>query len=218
MHSLMSQKRAAVTLKVPKGAKKVYYLGEELDMLPNVYEPSDDTYLLVDAALNVVRPTDSVLEVGTGCGLIAKIVARVARSVIATDINPQAVVNATLNGVDAIQGDLFANLNRQFDLVIFNPPYLPAHSNMSSDWLTRAWDGGPSGREVIMRFLSQVDRHLTKKGRVLMTISSSTGYREVTERMKAQFEIVRKLAERKVFFEALYVILGAEARALSERE
>jgi release factor glutamine methyltransferase len=214
----MSQKRAAATLNIRKRVQKVYYLGEQLDVLPNVYEPSDDTYLLVDAALNVVRPTDSVLEVGTGCGLIAKIVARVARSVIATDINPHAVVNATLNGVDAIQGDLFANLNRRFDLVIFNPPYLPAHSNTSTDWLTRAWDGGPSGREVIMRFLSHVDRHLTNKGRVLMTISSITGYREVTERMKAQFEIVRTLAERKVFFETLHVILGAEARALSERQ
>jgi release factor glutamine methyltransferase len=214
----MSQKRAVVALHIPKRAQKVYYLGEQLDVLPNVYEPSDDTYLLVDAALNVVRPTDSVLEVGTGCGLIAKIVAHEAHSVIATDINPQAVVNATLNGVDAIQGDLFANLNRRFDVIIFNPPYLPTHTKMSSDWLTRAWDGGPSGREVIMRFLSQVDRHLTKKGRVLMTISSITGYREVTERMKAQFEIVRTLAERKVFFETLYVILGAEARALSERQ
>jgi len=214
----MSQERVAVGLNTPKGSQKVYYLGEQLDVLPNVYEPSDDTYLLVDAALSVVRPTDSVLEVGTGCGLIAKIVARLARSVIATDTNPQAVANATLNGVEAIHGDLFANLHRRFDLIIFNPPYLPTHSDMSSDWLTRAWDGGPSGREVIMRFLSQVDGHLTDRGRVLMSISSITGHREVIERMKAQFEIVRTLAERKVFFETLYVILGAEARAFSERQ
>jgi release factor glutamine methyltransferase len=141
----------------------------------------------------------------------------VAHSVIATDINPQAVANATLNGVEAVQGDLFANLNRRFDLIIFNPPYLPTQPKTSCDSLTRAWDGGPSGREVILRFLSQVDRHLTNQGRVLMAISSITGYREVTERMKAQFQIVKKLAERKVFFETLYVILGAEAKALSER-
>ncbi len=199
-------------------AKKMYYLGEQLDLLPNVYEPSEDTFLLVDAALDVVRPTDSVLEVGTGCGLIAKIVAPLAHSVIATDINPQAVANAILNGVEAIQGDLFCHLNRRFDLILFNPPYLPTDTNVSCDWLTQAWDGGPAGREVITRFLTQVDRHLTDRGRVLMTISSLTGYREVTESMEAQFEIVRSLAERKVFFETLYVILGAKLRTVLEQE
>jgi len=199
-------------------AKKICYHGEQLELLSNVYEPCEDTFLLVDAALDVVRPTDSVLEVGTGCGLIAKVVARLAHSVIATDINPQAVKNATLNGVEAIQGDLFCNLNRRFDLIIFNPPYLPTDTNVPCDWLTQAWDGGLAGREVIMRFLTQVDRHLTSRGRVLMIISSLTGYREVTERMKAQFEIVRSLAERKVFFETLYVILGAELRTLAEQK
>jgi release factor glutamine methyltransferase len=199
-------------------AKKICYRGEQLELLSNVYEPCEDTFLLVDAALDVVRPTDSVLEVGTGCGLIAKVVARFAHSVIATDINPQAVKNATLNGVEAIQGDLFCSLNRRFDLIIFNPPYLPTDTNVPCDWLTQAWDGGLAGREVIMRFLTQVDRHLTSRGRVLMIISSLTGYREVTERMKAQFEIVRSLAERKVFFETLYVILGAKLRTLAEQE
>ncbi len=198
------------------GTKKIYYRGEQFELLPNVYEPSEDTFLLVDASLDVVRSTDSVLEVGTGCGLIAKVVGRIAHRVIAIDINPQAVKNATLNGVEAIEGDLFCNLNRRFDLIIFNPPYLPTDANVPSDVLTQAWDGGPAGREVIMRFLTQVDRHLTNHGRVLITISSITGYQEVTERMKKQFEIVRNLAERKIFFETLYVILGAKVRTLSE--
>lgn len=199
-------------------AKKIYYLGEQLDLLPNVYEPSEDTFLLIDAALDVVRPTDSVLDVGTGCGLIAKIVTRLAQSVIATDINPQAVANATINGVEAIKGDLFCNLRRRFDLIIFNPPYLPTDTDVPCDWLTQAWDGGPAGREVIMRFITQVNRYLTNQGRVLLTISSITGYREVTERMKAQFEIVRSLGERKIFFETLYVILGANPQTLSEQQ
>jgi release factor glutamine methyltransferase len=202
----------------PSTAKKISYGGEQLDLLPNVYEPCEDTFLLLEAALDVVLPSDAVLEIGTGCGLIAKVIARVAHSVIATDINPQAVKNATLNGVEAIQGDLFCNLNSQFDLIIFNPPYLPTDTDVPCDWLTQAWDGGLSGREVITRFLTQVDRYLTTRGRVLLMISSITGYREVTERMKAQFEVVRSLAERKVFFETLYVLLGAELRTLSEQK
>jgi release factor glutamine methyltransferase len=196
---------------IPKGTKKVRDLSEQVLVLPDVYEPCDDTYLLMDAALNEVRPADSVLEVGTGCGVIAKRVAERARCVIATDTNPRAVENARLNGVEAIMGDLFADLDNRFDLIIFNPPYLPSRSDISRDWQTQAWDGGPSGREVIVQFLSQVGNYLTQKGRVLLVISSITGYEEVTELMHAQFGIVKAIAERKFFFETLYVVLGAEA-------
>jgi len=206
-----------MTPEIAKGTKKVHYLSEQVLVLPDVYEPCDDTYLLVDAALNEVRPTDSVLEVGTGCGIIAKMVAERARCVIATDKNPRAVANAKLNGVEAIVGDLFSDLYGRFDLIIFNPPYLPSRSDISSDWQTRAWDGGPSGREVIVRFLSQVGNYLTEKGRVLLMISSITGYKEVTELMHAQFGIVRVIAERKFFFETLYVVLGAEATRSARR-
>ena len=201
-----------MTPEIAKGAKKVHYLSEQVLVLPDVYEPCDDTYLLVDAALNEVRPTDSVLEIGTGCGIIAKMVAERARYVIATDKNPRAVANAKLNGVEAIVGDLFADLDSRFDLIIFNPPYLPSRSDLSRDWQTQAWDGGPSGREVIVQFLSQVGNYLTQKGRVLLVISSITGYEEVTELMHAQFGIVKAIAERKFFFETLYVVLGAEAK------
>jgi release factor glutamine methyltransferase len=200
-----------MTPEIAKGAKKVNYLSEQVLVLPDVYEPCDDTFLLVDAALNEVRSTDSILEVGTGCGIIAKMVAERASCVIATDKNPRAVANAKLNGVKAIVGDLFADLESRFDLIIFNPPYLPNRSHTSSDWQTWAWDGGPSGREVIARFLSQVGNYLTEKGRVLLVISSITGYKEVTELMQAEFEIVSVIAERKFFFETLYVVLGAAA-------
>jgi release factor glutamine methyltransferase len=185
-------------------------------VLPNVYEPSDDTFLLADAVISEVRPTDSVLEIGTGCGLIAKLVSDAAQSVITTDINSYAVTNARLNGVSAVRGDLFANLGRRFDLIIFNPPYLPTQNKMPRDWLSQAWDGGSSGREVILRFLSQVDRYLTVKGRVLLLISSLTGYRQVKDWMDAKFNVVRTINSRRFFFETLCVLLGAEAKTAEQ--
>jgi release factor glutamine methyltransferase len=198
--------------RIAKGTKQVQDVNEQVLVLPDVYQPCDDTYLLMESALNEVRPTDSVLEIGTGCGVIAKRLAERARSVTATDKNPRAVENAKLNGVEAIMGDLFADLDSQYDLIIFNPPYLPSGRDVPGDWQTRAWDGGPSGREVIVRFLSKVGNYLTQKGRVLLVISSITGYKEVTQLMRAQFKIVRAIAERKFFFETLYVVLGAEAK------
>lgn len=212
----MTYRNAIVTPNLLSGARALYYRGTRVHVLPNVYEPSDDTFLLVDAGLSEVRPTDSVLEIGTGCGLIAKLVAKKAQSVVTTDINPHAVTNARLNGVNAVQGDLFANLGRRFDFIIFNPPYLPTQSKMPRDWLTQAWDGGSSGREVIIRFLAQVGRHLTAQGRVLLLVSSMTGYRQVRDLMDVKFNVVRTINSRKLFFETLYVLLGAEAKTAGQ--
>lgn len=208
----MTHRDAILTPNLTRRGHALYYRGTRVLVLPNVYEPSEDTFLLGDTALSEVRPMDSVLEVGTGCGLIAKLVARAARSVITTDINPHAVTNARLNGVNAVQGDLFANLGRRFDFIIFNPPYLPTQNKMPRDWLTQAWDGGSSGREVILRFLSQVDRYLTLTGRVLLLISSATGYRQVKDSMDSKFNVVKTINSRKFFFETLYVLLGTEVK------
>ena len=208
--------RDAIVKPNAAGIRTAHYRGTLVSVLPNVYEPSDDTFLLIDAVLNEVRPSDSVLEVGTGCGLIAKLVVDIAHSVIATDINPHAVTNARLNGVNAISGDLFAHLNRRFDLIVFNPPYIPTPNKMPRDWLSQAWDGGSSGREVILRFLSQVDRYLTVKGRVLLLISSLTGYRQVKDWMDAKFNVVRTINSRRFFFETLCVLFGAEAKTAEQ--
>src|SRR5674476_606804 len=85
-----------------------------------VYVPDADTYLLLDAARLEVVAGDRVLEVGTGCGLIAAELARIA-GVVATDINPHAALCAKKRGLEVIQGDLFCGIRSTFDLVLFNP-------------------------------------------------------------------------------------------------
>ncbi|MGZ4931556.1 MAG: HemK2/MTQ2 family protein methyltransferase [Halobacteriota archaeon] len=188
--------------------KTIFLKDGAVEVLPEVYEPADDTYLLLEAACKEVRPTDSVLEVGTGCGLVAKVLAKRARYVIATDINPHAVVNARLNGVNAVQADLFGDLDYKFDLVVFNPPYLPTGSDASNDWYAKALDGGAMGHEVILTFLSRVSGHLTPRGRALILISSLTGYGTVIESMCCKFKLVRTVGEQKCFFETLYAVIG----------
>src|SRR5512137_2455149 len=69
-----------------------------------VYKPEADTYLLLDAARAEVKAGDRVLEIGTGSGLIAAELAKVT-GVIATDINPHAVLCARKRGVDVVRSD-----------------------------------------------------------------------------------------------------------------
>ena len=118
-----------------------------------VYKPDADTYLLLDAARAEVKAGDRVLEIGTGSGLIAAELAKVT-GVVATDINPHAVLCARKRGVDVVRSDLFCGIRSTFDLIVFNPPYLPTQpEEMIDDWLEHALNGGLNGRTVIRAVL-----------------------------------------------------------------
>jgi release factor glutamine methyltransferase len=146
---------------------------------PEVYAPAEDTWLLVRAAEKECRDGERVLEIGCGSGSVSTALSHKAR-VLATDINPHAVRTARDRGVDVIRADLFNGICDRFDLVLFNPPYLPTlPDERMNDWIEFALDGGPDGRTVIRRFLSGVSRVLAPGGRCLLLVSSLTGIPEV---------------------------------------
>jgi release factor glutamine methyltransferase len=173
---------------------------------PQVYAPEADSYLLLSAALREVRPGDRVLEMGTGSGLIAAELGRAA-DVIAVEINPHAAAAARSLGVEVIRTDLFAGICTTFDLVLFNPPYLPtAFGERIDDWLEYALDGGETGREVIGRFIRDVPRVLSPYGRVLLLVSSLTGIHEVREICSQAGLLAMQVASEKVEDETLSVL------------
>jgi release factor glutamine methyltransferase len=171
-----------------------------------VYEPEADTYLLLDAALAEVNPGDRVLEVGTGSGVIAAELARVT-GVVAIDINPHAVFCAQKKGVEVVQGDLLCGIRSSFDLILFNPPYLPTQpEDRIDDWLEYALDGGASGREVIFRFAEEAGNVLAPDGRILLLISSLTGLSEVRDLFFQRGFTSEIFMKKKIEDEELYVL------------
>ena len=171
-----------------------------------VYHPEADSYLLLEAALAEVKPGDRVLEIGTGSGLIAAEVAGIT-SVVATDINPHAVHCARRKGVAVVQNDLFCGIRGTFDVVLFNPPYLPTRpEERIDDWLEYALDGGLNGRVVIERFSAQVNRVLAPGGRILLLISSLTGLPEVRDLFFGAGFVSEIILKKKIEDETLYVL------------
>ncbi|GLI45641.1 HemK2/MTQ2 family protein methyltransferase [Methanoculleus bourgensis] len=181
---------------------------QEADAAPDqVYPPAEDSFLLLRAALREVRPADRVLEVGTGSGYVGASVLGRAASVVATDINPYAVECARARGVATVRTDLFAGLSGPFDLVLFNPPYLPTlPEERIDDWLEYALDGGPTGRAVIERFVADVGRVLAPFGRVLLLVSSLTGPDAVRELFAGQGFVSFIVDSEPLEDETLYVL------------
>jgi release factor glutamine methyltransferase len=129
--------------------------------------------------------------------------------VLAVEINPHAAAYAhEVNGVEVIRGDLFEPVTGEFDLILFNAPYLPTSpEERYDDWLEYALDGGPTGREVIERFLHDAPAHLSTFGRILLLISSLTGMDEVLNFCRTQALIALVVAdERQEDGEILYVL------------
>jgi release factor glutamine methyltransferase len=171
-----------------------------------VYQPESDSYLLLETAGKEAKPGDRVLEVGTGSGLIAAEIAKITR-IIATDINPHAVISARDAGVEVVRTDLFAGIRGPFDLVLFNPPYLPTQpEERMDDWLEYALDGGESGRAVIARFAAEAGRVLAPGARILLLISSLTGLSEVSDVFTRHGYTVEVVAQQVVEDEVLYVL------------
>ncbi len=96
---------------------------------------------------------------------------------VATEINPHAALMSTRAGVNVIRTDLLSGIRCFFDLVIFNPPYLPTKpGERMNDWLEYALDGGEDGLLVIRRFLRDVRSILSRDGRLLLLVSSLNGF------------------------------------------
>jgi release factor glutamine methyltransferase len=192
----------------------VHYKGQKFRAEKGVYEPAEDTFLLAD---NLdVREGEHILELGTGCGLLAIQAAKSGARVVATDLNPAAVEcarsNARANGVsrqiEFRLGDLFDPVkNECFDLIAFNPPYLPVpRGGELCTSLDRAWEGGPDGRAVIDRFLDGLPEHLEPRGRALFVQSSLSDIGKTLRTLKANGLRAEIAAREKLSFEELFLV------------
>jgi|SRR3989344_19106 len=167
-----------------------------------IYEPREDSLLLVKWVNRYCRPGMLVLDMGCGSGIQGKKALEKSCGVTFVDVD-QEVVNS-LNKYNALKSDLFENIKDKFDLITFNPPYLPEEENESED-SKRICSGGKEGWELIDRFFSKVNSFLNENGSILIVFSSLTNKEKVDEIIiKAGFRF-RELENKKLFFEVLYL-------------
>ncbi|MFE0678333.1 HemK2/MTQ2 family protein methyltransferase [Streptomyces sp. NPDC058867] len=159
---------------------------------PGVYAPQDDTRLLAAALDREHIPRGAAaLDLCTGSGSLALVAARHAATVTAVDISRRAVWNARLNAllarrrIQVRRGDLTGALppGGRFDLVVSNPPYVPAPPGPAAHGRARAWDAGAGGRDVLDRICDDVPRVLSPGGLLLLVHSALSGVDQTLHRL-----------------------------------
>jgi len=193
-------------------ANCVFQVGE------NVYEPAEDSFLFAENL--EVKEKEKVIDMGTGCGILAILAAAKADEVLAVDINPYAVAcakaNAKLNEVsDKIffaRGDLFGpiRVREEFGLILFNAPYLPSEEVDESSWLVRAWEGGVSGRDVINGFIREAPKYLRHDGEILLMQSTVSNVEETFRRFSQRGLTASVVAKMDLPFFETIVLLRAK--------
>ncbi len=190
------------------------YKGISIEVPDDVYPPSDDSYLLADAA-SYLR--GSILEIGCGSGLASLSCARAHPDnfVLGVDINPSAVRIAKQNAdhnrlPNALftVSDLFSKVGIQrFDAILFNPPYLPTDDEeVIQGPLNHAFDGGSDGRRVLERFLGEFDPYLKPGGVLLLIQSSLNGLEKTQSRLASMGYKVRIQDSEDFFFESVFLL------------
>jgi len=194
--------------------KKAYFKDYVFMVDEHVYEPAEDTFLIAEKM--AVTEDDTVLEIGTGCGILAVLAAQKAKTVVAVDINPHALecagrnaeTNSIKEKIEFRYGDLFQPIkqNERFSLILFNSPYLPSEPDEEKSWIGKAWAGGRTGRQVIDRFIADAPRRLADGGRILLVQSSLSDVNRTLEMFKERNLHAVVVAQVKVPFESIVLV------------
>jgi release factor glutamine methyltransferase len=159
------------------------FWGLSFEVSPAVLIPRPETELIVETALALFRDRSRPMraaDVGTGSGCLAVALAREypAMQIVATDTSQAALqvarINADRHGVsdriEFVDADLLGPGSGSFDLIVSNPPYVPAADYESLQPEVRDYEplaalvAGPDGLAVIERLLTAVPPRMSSAG------------------------------------------------------
>jgi len=196
--------------------------------MANVYEPGEDSALLQKAIRDffITHPgiqVTNALDMGTGSGILAVTLCNYCRDVLAVDINPEAI-EATVryaksNHVQNLTvtiSDLFNTIHGTFDIITFNPPYLPFDPEQDAEDIALSPKETVAdedikapvhmkGNELIIRFVKHAKAHLNPNGNILLLFSSLSSPEDIFKACNDEGFSNELITSEKHAFEELFV-------------
>jgi release factor glutamine methyltransferase len=182
LQALLERRHAGEPLQYIRHRADFY--GREFYVDDRVLIPRPETELLVEAAVKLAPQGARVIDIGSGSGAIAVSVKleRPDLHVTAADASLAALAVTALNGrglgaaIGLAASDLLSAIDGRFDLILSNPPYIPAHEIEELQVEVRkheprmALTPGEQGTEMIDRLLLQAPAQLSRGGHVMLEI------------------------------------------------
>lgn len=176
--------------------------------MPEIYSPAEDSYLLAEILAKklprILRKNKKLtfFEMGCGSGIILEKALDLGvkrENILSADVNKDSVKHCKNLGFKCVHSNLFDKVKRKFDVIVFNPPYLPIDERESKN-SRLITTGGKTGSEITNKFLKQAKKHLKENGVIFLLVSSHT--------RKIDFSGFRKkiAGRKKLFFEMLFVL------------
>ena len=177
---------------------EAYFYGRTFISDPRALIPRQDSEFLAEAAISVAKEyldrgvTPSVLELCTGSGAVAITVSEeLGIAVDASDCDEDALSLAYENvgkheaKVELIKSDIFAEIDKKYDIILANPPYIPSGEIASldrevADYEPRiALDGGADGLDFYRRIAAGAGEKLNPGG--VMIFEAGKGEAEAVD-------------------------------------
>ena len=171
------------------------------------------TLVLTKLVLREINKDNRVLDMGTGTSSIIGLTIwkQCGCYVVCSDINPEIVSMAQENvefnqaPIQVKHSNLFENIEEDFDVVVFNPPYVPTKkgtmSNLSKQFQSQ-WDGGEDGSVIVKQFLDELQQ-IKRSVRVYVGVNY---WYLPKEKFLPMIEIKKDLKLRKIYRHAFLPI------------
>lgn len=162
-----------------------------LIVYPNVYSPDffTDSYWFSEHVPKIANEGSAILEIGTGTGIIAIMLALAGvNQIVATDVVPAAVENAKANidrhslsdAISVREGHLFSALkpHEQFDYIFWAHPFNNATAPILDPLLATGLDHNYNN---LREYIANARRHLNKGGKLLLGTGDSADIKTMQE-------------------------------------